>query len=142
MRGEEFKRFSDSYKDEMLQWLQSDHWQKWYNGLSAVEQTALGTYQGGDSYKINRFLRKREPLSRDSQKAIQNLDNAIKKGSIPENIVACRGFTNPVLSDIIKAEGKENIRGIVNVDDGFLSTSLSYEYCYSKKSTGQKIIME
>jgi hypothetical protein len=114
------KESRDSVFEKMSKEYSAEYKEKFTN----EEHEAIMKYQGLGYLDMNRFLRgKLESASKEVRTYITNLQKAIKKVKIKENILVARGTT-------VSAIGGDwnNVR-INNVitDEGFMSTSLREE---------------
>lgn len=113
-------------------------WNSWAKGLSKNERSALENYQSEpfhrkptDYIKINRHLRDGDDPTPATRAAVKGLDNAINKGSVPQNTLVYRGLPANLI-------GKE---GSVFQDNGFVSTSLNSKVA-GNFATSKNVIAE
>ncbi|MEH7180120.1 ADP-ribosyltransferase [Neobacillus vireti] len=119
------------------------HFDEWFNSLTNLEKQALYSYTNYSFAKINDYLRgKTTSLDGINPNRITEIQNALKKAKIPEDMVVYRGtgltlikkllpqyknkkFTNAMIRNLIGKEFK---------DDAFLSTSVVKESSFSNRS--------
>lgn len=114
------------------------HYAGWRKTLTSGEEEAFIGYSKHGDGPINNFLRKGE-LGDESgygpqrpstvKKRIKHLDDAIAKTSIPEDVVAVRGFSHSGFAKLM-AEGKD-LNGAVFHDNAFVSTSVNSQGGFS-----------
>lgn len=86
----------------------------WDAGLSPGEQDAVLAYKA-DSVALNKKLRGDKKLGKDAG-SVQNLDNALSRASIPDDITVYRGVDRKVVDSLFR--GNETV-----LDKGFMSTT-------------------
>ena len=103
---------------------------KWQDSLSQDELDSIYDYTGGGYYDLNNYLRRREDwksLNAEKEEFIaQNLDSAISRYVLKNNIVVQRGVMDDALDGLIANYG-DDIAAFVGKDfhdDGFLSTTV------------------
>lgn len=142
-------RVGDMGKDEFEQWVQNYY--DVTNGkvnLTATELKALddygeGSYEllnaygryGADSDKFKVVLKKYgNPDVESVKQQFRDVQSALDKFELDENIVVHRAVRDiSYMTDDISVEGLKNLKGKVITEDGFASTSFTYQ----SKFTGQ-----
>lgn len=89
------------------------------NQITPEEIHAVDRYQGGGYDRINGELRKGR-ISSGARPFVKNIDAAIAKSAMPENVVLYRGFTS---TDVV--QNWNRIVGTTIKDKAFASTSIS-----------------
>lgn len=124
MSSRQFTRFTD---DMQAVKYSIDNWSSWYNGLSENEKQSLSEYGYGSNY-INGNLRGKKGSVFENSKVenqIRNIDSAISKGTIPDNIIAYRGIGKNYLGvDLSNEDAVKRAIGSTITDPGYLSTSI------------------
>lgn len=115
----DFKKF-DTDAHAMLNFSNNSDWAKWKKGLTYGEQSSISAYTGSAYDNINKHLRFDTPLSFGNANHINNLDSALAKGTLHENIMLFRGLRNDDMYH--GANTKYQVGGIIS-DKGFGSTS-------------------
>ena len=120
-----FKKF----EDEMSAVEYSiDKWSEWRESLSSNEVKALNDYGSSSNY-INGNLRGKTDSVYQSDKVktqIENIDSAISRGIVKDDIVTYRGVGKNYLGmDLSSEEKVKQAIGTRIEDPGYLSTSLS-----------------
>lgn len=106
--------------------------------LTVEERGAAGRYGGQTGPDLNEKLRKGKRLNDVEQNMVDQLDSAIEKSALPEDVVLYRGVKDMV------SEGGLNFRpGLVFRDDGFNSWSFSRDtvttFSFDGKLVGQAL---
>jgi hypothetical protein len=89
----------------------------WESNLTEEESGALGSYSESGYSTINKMLRKEVVENKNPSTLL--IDSALEKSSLPENVVAFRGFSDPNL-----ISNFENLKGKIYQDKAFVSTTL------------------
>jgi len=123
---------TELYNDSLLKEIKASVFEKMSKEYSAEykekftneEHEAILKYQGSGYLDMNRFLRgELESASKELRTYITNLQKAIKKVKIKENILVARGTTTSAIGgDWNNIQINDTI-----IDEGFMSTSLREE---------------
>ena len=116
--------------DEMEAWGEQG-WGEWLRELDRKEARALTAYTRNEYEFVNEMLRREMFTSTDSdiyvdptfRDTVQQLDQALARGRVPENVTVYRGMRIPRVYDMIR-EGTLPI-GQRMFDRAYISTSLS-----------------
>ncbi len=114
----------------------SEQYSDWEKSLTKEEREALQAYTGDNYKNINQVLRGKESdyIGNNEQYA-KNIESALNKAEVPEDIITYRGTTPSVLGEIIDLSPEDMVGKILH-DDAFVSTSVNpliVEYGYSEK---------
>lgn len=128
--GEESNDFFyyDGESKSLLDKRKSKHSQ-WEKGLSEQETDAITDYTGGGYYDINAYLRKTGDWEKINPKyantQIHELDSAIRKYELKDNIRVQRGVGDDVLDELIAQYGDDSAQfvGKIYHDNGYMSTT-------------------
>lgn len=97
--------------------------QQWLKNLSTDESQAIAYYCADGYYDVNAYFRQvagSEYIDADAMKEFaKNLDSAINKFNLSENITVYRGIDNDALKDL----DLNNLIGSIYEDKGYMSTS-------------------
>lgn len=97
--------------------------QQWLKSLSADESQAISYYCADGYYDVNAYFRQVagcEYIDADAMKELaKDLDSAIDKFNLSENITVYRGIDN----DALKGLDLSNLVGSIYEDKGYMSTS-------------------
>lgn len=123
----DFFYYDDPNNKSILQKKKSQY-SKWLNGLTTDEESCIQDYCAADYDTVNSFLRKNngfEYIDKDfADDMISNLDSAIAKFELRENIKTYRGSN---LDSILKlypdAENFSDLIGRTYHDSGYMSSS-------------------
>jgi hypothetical protein len=111
-------------KEAVFEKMSKEYSAEYREKLTAEEIEAIRKYQGTWYLDVNNFLRGRlEKVSRKTRTYIKNLQKAIAKVEVKENILVARGTT---LSAIGGDWDAVEINNVIT-DEGFMSTSLREE---------------
>lgn len=131
-----------SSKKEMDKW-GKENFSSWEKGLSKEEKKALLQYAGPMFFDTNSSLRSDGSVPEKWKDSVKNLDAAIEKSTIPNDIVAYRGLW---------LDGKEQsqkfvekfVPGAILSDPGFMSTSINREIAsdFGGEKLGSGIVIE
>lgn len=113
--------------------------EQYISNLSTDEVVALESYSGSGYDRVNQAARNmilERDLSSTEKETIHNLDSALEKASLPEDVVVYRAISESALASIAIHNGGSIEPGMVFQDDGFMSCSLvsdnpfaNYEKC-------------
>ena len=122
---------------------------KWADHLKEPERTALADYTGnskGDNKadvnyrKINESLRDQLPLEEDIQNRMENINNAMNKYELGDDLIVYRGCDEKLFGGLVDAdEIRKNYLGRVVRDRGFVSTSAVKGKQFKQKKIQLKI---
>jgi len=107
-----------------IQWLTSQYWNNWWNGLTREEKFAIEAYTAYKHLPLNRHLRFGEEITDEEKEILKNLKSAVGKGNCPDNIHVWRRFVDNNLASRLDTYGSEALKGYIIEDPGFQSTSL------------------
>lgn len=95
---------------------------KWINSLTESEKKAINGYTGKDFAKINSNLRVQDQKDSNTNESIANIDNAISKFSLDDNITVYRVVDRNGIKNI----DINNCVGKIYNDEAYMSTSPVY----------------
>lgn len=95
---------------------------KWVNSLTESEKKAINGYTGTDFAKINSNLRAQDQDDSNTNESIANIDNAISKFSLDDNIAVYRVVDRNGIKNI----DINNCVGEIYNDEAYMSTSPVY----------------
>lgn len=133
--GEEANQFfyyDDYEKSHGLMARKNSEHGKWQRGLSDSEKECISDYTGGGYYDLNNYLRKvGDWQSIDAEKEeylARNIDSAISKYKLKDNIVVQRGVMTDVIDMLAEKYDIQNslseLVGKKYVDNAFTSTTV------------------
>lgn len=103
-----------------------ENWcEDWIQEISFAEKKSVRVYTGNAYKEMNMFLRGQMPYTSYAED-INQATEALKKASIPEEVIVRRGSDYNMLKELgidISEENKDKLVGTVVTDKGFLSTS-------------------
>lgn len=123
----------------------SKQYSDWEKSLTKEEREAFQAYtETKENYKnINRVLRGKESnYIGNNEQYVQNIEGALNRAEVPEDIITYRGTTPSALGEIMDLSPEDMVGNILH-DDAFVSTSVNplvVEYGYSEK--GVTLIIE
>lgn len=103
---------------------------KWQNNLSKDEKDSICDYTGGGFYDINQYLRKAgdwKAINAEKEEfLIKNIDSAISRYELKDNIIVQRGVMEDALDGLIAQYGDDssNLIGKIYHDSGYMSTTV------------------
>lgn len=101
------------------------NYSKWKDSLSSSELDALNRYVG-DSSTINDYLRGEGKGSTALVNQVRDIDSALNKASLPNNLTVYRGVGAGYLGmDLSSESSVKALVGKTFKDSGYMSTSLS-----------------
>ena len=100
-----------------------DNSSEWVQGLSKSEKSSLRAYTGDDFFDINHDLRAGQALPGNLGKISRNMDSALERTSIPEDIVVYRGQKSAGMMEQSVDDPQQAV-GHVYEDKGYVSTGL------------------
>jgi len=136
--------------DEIADWSE-DNYRSWWESLSDDEKIAVNVYKSGNYGEINSYLRGLAnydktiyvPAINESipiENLVANLDTAMKKAVIPEDMVVRRYVDRYAFEDMLGTSAdqyaywfedpSDRFIGTVFADDAFTSTSMSSEFVW------------
>lgn len=100
----------------------------WLTTLDHAQRDAITKYTGSAYHAMNDYLRSKGTLdaSDETKQLIKQCQAALKKASLPEDVIVRRGSRYNVLEELgldISKENKDRLVGGIVQDSGFLSTS-------------------
>ena len=129
----EFIEFSD--KAEAQRWGLHEY-STWANELSNEEASAINEYTGDNCFQnINAVLRDAESQYNGSNaQIVQQLNQALRKASVPKNIILFRGASKIMLGKYADFPPEQLIGKVIS-DKAFMSTSLVNEGAFNSDLT-------
>lgn len=121
--------YYDDEKRGLLARKNSQHG-KWQSSLTQDEKDCISDYTGGGYYDLNNYLRKvGDWQSIDAEKEefiARNLDSAISRYKLKDNIRVQRGVMEDALDDLIAQYGDDSSKliGKIYRDSGYMSTTV------------------
>ena len=116
------------------------NYSEWLNSLSIKEKQAVIDYTGDDYWNINSYLRgNSNSLHNIDPNKISEIQSALTKAKLPEDIVVYRGTDMNAIENVLKFDKYGeimNIDGIVGKvikDDAFMSTAILKESSFDNK---------
>ena len=125
-RAGTFRKFAtQELADE---WGQSSY-RAWVAKLKPDEREALDLFKGAHSKDVNHYLRgiTEDHDAKLGKKLTGQIDKALRKSSVPENVTVYRGMRPEAFEGVIDPTDPGKLRGLVLPDKGFAATSLSEE---------------
>ena len=106
---------------------------EWEKGLKPAERSTLEDYTGnskgkniakGNYREINEPLREQLPMEEDLQNRVENINNAMNKYELGDDLIVYRGCDGKLFGGLEDADDiRKNYLGRVVRDRGFVSTS-------------------
>lgn len=112
-------KFSELREDGNVDEFVGDGWSSWHEGLSQKDKRDLRYYKDAGYRSINETLRGKRKKTDYIDEEIKDLDNIIKKGETPKNMIVYRGFSHKEI-----ATNPESFVGRTFTDKAFISTTL------------------
>ena len=97
----------------------------WLKAISSVERNGVEVYTGSAYTDMNKYLRGQRS-STSYAKEIKQATAALKKASLPEEVIVRRGSDYNMLKELgvdISEANKDKLVGAIVTDKGFVSTS-------------------
>lgn len=107
-----------SKPEEAMKWGQ-DNYAGWVDGLSSGERDSINSYTNKGDKLINKQLR-RGRLTPAVQEQVDQIDAALERSKVPEDVVVYRNASSAILGDL----SPEEAVGQVIQDRGYTSTSM------------------
>ena len=131
----EYKHFDD--KSGAYVWA-DDSYGKLNNKINQRERQAIFTYTGSNKYvEWNKALRQNEPISAEIEGLTKNLDMALSKARLSEDVVVWRA------GEIYNNIGSlDRVVGTVIQDKGYVSTALTESTAKGFMALGKRTMMQ
>lgn len=97
----------------------------WLRAISSAERNGVEVYTGSAYVNMNEYLRGQRTTTRYADE-IKQATAALKKASLPEEVIVRRGSDYNMLSELgvdISEANKDKLIGAIVTDKGFMSTS-------------------
>ena len=123
--------YYDDEKRGLMARKSSEHG-KWMKELSDDERVSISDYTGGGYYDLNNYLRKTgdwQSINSEKEEFLaKNIDSAISRYMLKDNIRVQRGAMENVLDELISQYGDDSagLIGKIYKDSGYMSTTALY----------------
>ena len=106
----------------------------WERTATGEERDATNFYTSMSYWEINGYLRKGtlDEASEKIQNAVKNIDSAVKKFNLKDDIIVYRGGSAKLIGGAITVDQIKAKVGKVFRDDGITSTSVTKDKAYNK----------
>lgn len=104
-------------------------YKSWEKSLTAEEKEAVTTYTGSWATDVNAKLRTSGDVSSWDKSSVANLDKALAKGSLPEDLIVHRGMSYSKLTDAM--ESGALTPGSILHDKGYGSSSVHSDRAFT-----------